>query len=353
MNFWQGKRVFLTGHSGFKGVWLTVWLHGMGAKVAGYSLAPDCEPNLYDFLELPRFCEQNTIADIADAALLKRSIKNFAPDIVIHMAAQALVRKSYREPLATIATNITGTANVLEACRDAPSIKVALVVTTDKCYKNKETGQAYREEDELGGRDIYSASKACAEIITHSYRQSFFDEKNIRIASARAGNVIGAGDWSEDRLIPDAVRAFTTGGTLTIRSPKSLRPWQHVVEPLSGYLRLAQAMFENKKPLSPAYNFGPDASSVVPVEHIISHFAALWNPPGKWAIDAPKDMPHEAGLLALDSTLAKMELGWRPTFTLEEMLAHTASGYQHYYAKSPADVFVKHMLSLCEHAAKP
>ncbi len=365
MNFWQGKRVFLTGHTGFKGAWLTVWLHSLGAKVAGYSLAPDSTPNLYDALQLEALCERSIIADITDAARLQKSIADFAPDIVIHMAAQALVRRSYREPLSTIATNISGTANVLEACRNAPSVRAALIITTDKCYKNKETGQAYNETDELGGRDIYSASKACAEIITHAYRQSFFDiteqgearsgggwgedpKKNkARICTARAGNVIGFGDWSEDRLIPDAVRAFAAGETLTIRAPKSLRPWQHVVEPLSGYLMLAQAMFENKKPLSPAYNFGPSTASVVNVEHVISSFAALWNPTGKWKIELPKDMPHEAGLLALDSSLAKKELGWKPAFTLEETLAHTAAGYREFYAKSSPTEMLRMMQTLC------
>ncbi len=347
MNFWQDKRVFLTGHTGFKGAWLTVWLHSLGAKVAGYSLAPDSSPNLYDALQLGALCEQSIIADITDAARLQQSIADFAPDIIIHMAAQALVRRSYREPLSTIATNISGTANVLEACRNAPSVRAALIITTDKCYKNKETGQAYNETDELGGRDIYSASKAAAEIITHAYRQSFFDTQTARICTARAGNVIGFGDWSEDRLIPDAVRAFAAGETLTIRAPKSLRPWQHVIEPLSGYLMLAQAMFENKKTLSPAYNFGPETASAVTVEHVISRFAALWKPAGKWQIETPENMPHEADLLALDSSLAKKELGWKPSFTLEETLAHTASGYREFYAKtSPAEML--HMMqALC------
>lgn len=352
MEFWRGKRVFLTGHSGFKGAWTVAWLHHLGAKVAGYSLAPDSTPNLYDFLNIADLCEQNTIADIGDLPRLTQAMQHFAPDIVIHMAAQSLVRRSYREPLATITTNITGTAHMLEACRSVPSVRAALMITTDKCYKNKETGQAYTEEDELGGRDIYSASKACAEIIAHSYRQSFFDETLTRIATARAGNVIGAGDWSEDRLIPDAVRAFSAGETLTIRSPKSLRPWQHVVEPLSGYLMLVRAMFENKKPLSPAYNFGPSSASVVPVGEVIEQFAAAWGRDAQWRIESPKDMPHEAGLLALDSSLARKELGWEPTFTLPQMLAHTADGYRHYYAKEAPASLMRHMLELCDQAIR-
>ena len=341
-SFWQNKRVFLTGHTGFKGAWLTLWLSHLGAKVAGYSLPPDTKPSLFETLKLAALCEKNIIADIADVALLKKSIAGFKPDIVIHMAAQSLVRRSYREPLVTIATNVTGTANVLEACRDVESVKAALIVTTDKCYKNKESGQSYREDDELGGRDIYSASKAAAELMTHAYRESFFDTDNIRIATARAGNVMGAGDWSEDRLIPDAVRAFSHGETLAIRSPKSLRPWQHVVEPLSGYLLLAQAMVENKRPLSHSYNFWPDAASVVSVEEVVSHFAALWQPAGKWAVDAPENMPHEAQLLALDSSLARKELGWKPVFTLEQAIWHTADGYH--------NISMQHMISLCDKA---
>lgn len=343
--FWRGKRVFITGHTGFKGAWLTVWLSQMGAKVAGYSLAPASNPNLYDYLNVKGLCEQSNIADIADLPKLKQAITSFKPDVVIHMAAQSLVRRSYREPLNTITTNITGTANVLEAIRGVECVKAALIITTDKCYKNKETGQAYNEQDELGGHDIYSASKAAAEIITHSYRQSFFDAANIRICTARAGNVIGSGDWSEDRLIPDAVRAFAKGDTLTIRAPKSLRPWQHVAEPLSGYLALAQAMFENKKPLSPAYNFGPEMESVVPVEEVIGSFAKLW-PNGQWKIEIPRDMPHEAGLLALDSSLAKKELGWKPRFSLEQALSHTARGYRDYYAGMKPDAYIKSMMDV-------
>ncbi|MDX2073732.1 MAG: CDP-glucose 4,6-dehydratase [Alphaproteobacteria bacterium] len=349
LSFWAGKRVFLTGHTGFKGAWLTVWLHTLGAKLAGYALPPEDDNALYDSLKLSACFEQNTLADLAELSTLKASVANFAPDIVIHMAAQSLVRRSYREPLSTIAANVTGTAHLLEACRGVDSIKAALVVTTDKCYQNLETGQAYKETDALGGRDIYSASKAAAEIITHAYRQSLFDSEKIRICTARAGNVIGAGDMAEDRLLPDAVRAFTQGEELLIRSPKALRPWQHVVEPLSGYMMLAQAMFENKKPLSPAYNFGPEPSSVVPVEEVISRFAALWQPAGKWRVEVGQKQPHEAALLALDSALAREELGWKPHFTLEEALAHTAAGYRQLQAHD-SDTLRAHMRGCMSHA---
>jgi CDP-glucose 4,6-dehydratase len=342
--FWQGKRVFLTGHTGFKGAWLTVWLSYMGAEVSGYALAPETKPNLYDQANVAGMCAESTIADLADLELLKKKIANFKPDIVIHMAAQALVRRSYREPLATIAANITGTAHLLEACRDVVSIRSCVIVTTDKCYENKETGQRYKESDAMGGRDVYSASKGCAELITAAWRASFFDAAQIRIGSARAGNVIGGGDFAEDRLIPDAVRAFQAGRELVIRAPKAVRPWQHVAEPLEGYLTFAQALYENKKPLSASYNFGPDEGSIVPVADVIDRFAKLW-PNALWKIDAPKDAPHEATLLALDATLAKKELGWKPRFTLDEALKHTAAGY---IAKGPEAA--RHIVSLLEAA---
>lgn len=342
--FWQGKRVFITGHTGFKGAWLTAWLQSLGAKVCGFSLPPETQPNLFSFLNLGASCEESHFEDIRHFDTLKNTLQAFAPDIVLHLAAQALVRESYYTPLATIATNVQGTANVLEACRNVPSVRAALIITTDKCYKNKETLTPYRENDELGGRDIYSASKASTEIITHAYRQSFFENGNCAVATARAGNVIGGGDWSKDRLLVDAARAFASGDTLTIRSPKAVRPWQHVVEPLWGYIMLAQAMFENKKPLSAAYNFGPDASSTASVEQVIDLFARYWQPQGKWQVDAPKEHLHEAGLLTLDSALAKNELGWKTRFTLEEALAHTARGYQ--LCGGEREAFVQHMQAL-------
>lgn len=341
MSFWRGKRVFLTGHTGFKGAWLAVWLESLGAKICGYSLPPETSPNLFSFINIANLCDEHHFEDIRHFSTLKNTLQSFAPDIVLHLAAQALVRESYRAPLATIETNVQGTANLLEACRATPSVKAALIVTTDKCYRNKETLTPYREDDELGGRDIYSASKASAEIITHAYRQSFF-EQGARIATARAGNVIGGGDWSKDRLLADAARAFAKGETLTIRSPKAVRPWQHVAEPLGGYMTLAQAMFEGKK-ISHSYNFGPHVRSTASVEDVIRGFASHW-PQGKWQVDAPKDNMHEAGLLTLDASLAQKELGWKPKFTLEQALEYTAKGYQLF--NGPRDSFIAHMQEL-------
>lgn len=348
-SFWRGKRVFLTGHSGFKGGWMTLWLEALGAKVCGYSLKPDYSPNLYTIFNLASRCERSIEADIRDYDTLAKAIRDCEPELVIHMAAQPLVRKSYREPLATIATNVDGTANVLEACRGVESVRGILIITTDKCYKNKETSQAYTEEDELGGRDIYSASKACAEIITHAYRQSFFENGQVSVVTARAGNVIGGGDWSEDRLVPDAARAFSNKEKLVIRSPKAVRPWQHVAEPVLGYLMLSKAMLE-RRPLSPAYNFGPDQALVAEVGRVVESFASHWKPTGEWCIEAPKEALHEATLLTLDSSRAKKELGWKPSFGFEDSIAHTAKWYRTYYEGQDAKALHKQMLELMEKA---
>lgn len=353
--FWRGKRVFLTGHSGFKGAWLTLWLESLGAKVAGYSLPPETSPNLHALLRLTQRCAQEHLADIRDYDTLSKALSDFAPEMVIHTAAQPLVRRSYREPLATLAVNIDGTAHLLEACRMQQSVRGVLVVTTDKCYRNKETLTPYGEEDELGGRDLYSASKACAEIVAHAYRQSFFEPsfaetgQGALVATARAGNVIGGGDWSEDRLLPDAVRAFAKGETLIIRSPKAVRPWQHVVEPLLGYLMLSRALLERGPGRSPAYNFGPDAESVVEVGEVIAQFSAHW-PGAEWKVEPPKQPLHEATLLALDSSRAKRELGWQPQFTLPEALKHTADFYRAYEAGASSAELARLMFALCEEA---
>jgi len=336
--FWRGKRVFLTGHTGFKGGWLTLWLESLGAEICGYSLAPDTAPNIYSIFDIAKRCEHHE-ADIRDVARLSNTLRAFAPELVIHMAAQPLVRRSYREPLATISTNVDGTANLLEACRDVESVRAILVVTSDKCYK--ETTTPHREDDALGGHDIYSASKACAEIITHAYRQSF----NLPVVTVRAGNVIGGGDWSEDRLIPDAARAFAAGETLAVRSPAAVRPWQHVVEPLLGYLMLARAMLQNT-PVSPSYNFGPAASASV--RQVVEQFIAHW--PGAWRSE-PQPL-HEAPLLMLDSALAQKELGWRPQLSVEEAVSATAGWYRAYYGGESPAILHRDMLQLCEKAVR-
>lgn len=348
VSFWHGKRVFLTGHSGFKGSWIALWLHSLGAKVCGYALPPQTSPNLYSVLDIPGYCAADYLADIRDYEQLAQVMQDFLPDLVIHMAAQPLVRRSYQEPLSTISTNIDGTAHVLEACRVVESLRGVLVITTDKCYKNKETPIPYIEDDELGGRDIYSASKACAEIITYAYRQSFFENgRNVRVVTARAGNVIGGGDWSDDRLLPDAARAFSEEKILTIRSPEAVRPWQHVTESLLGYLMLARAMLEGRQPLSHAYNFGPELSSAVPVKQVIDIFAANWYPEGVWQVESSPHW-HEAKLLMLDSTRAKNELSWHPCFTLEEAVTHTVNWYRYFYEGCHNSELIKHMLALCE-----
>jgi len=336
-SFWRGKRVFITGHSGFKGSWLTLWLESMGAKIGGYSLLPDYTPNLYSLLTIASRCEKNHIADIRDLSSLSAAIGAFAPQLVIHLAAQPLVRRSYREPLDTISINALGTANLLEACRKVETLQAILVVTSDKCYRNAST--AHREDDALGGSDIYSASKACADILTHAYRDSFFD---IPVTTVRSGNVIGGGDWSEDRLIPDAVRAFSQDLPLTIRSPHSLRPWQHVAEATLGYLMLARAMLQ-KNPVSSAYNFGPDRA--FSVEHVIRQCASLWQPAGQWRTE-PSAIA-EAPTLLLDASLAQRELGWKPQLSFEETIRYTIDWYRDYYAKKPPAELYHAMISLC------
>jgi CDP-glucose 4,6-dehydratase len=321
---YQGRRVLLTGHTGFKGVWLSAWLKALGAEVTGLALAPDTTPNHFDLLK-PEI--DSRLQDVRDAAQTAALVKSAAPEIVFHLAAQPLVRRSYRDPLETLSTNIMGTAHVLEACRQTPSVRAIVVVTTDKCYENVEQAAGYREDDKLGGYDPYSASKACAEIVAGSYRQSFFSAAGAALlATARAGNVIGGGDWSEDRLVPDLVRAVTGGKPLVIRSPKATRPWQHVLEPLSGYLLLGQKLLQGDKTAATAFNFGPDDAGNRPVETVLQLMRHNW-PALEWQVDAAPQ-PHEATLLHLISDKARETLGWRPVWTLEQGIAATATWYR-------------------------
>ncbi len=321
--FWKGKQVFLTGHTGFKGGWLSLWLTSMGAKVTGYALAPNIHPSFFDVVGVQSFLEQNHIADIRDLTFLKMAMEQAAPEVIIHMAAQPLVRYSYEDPLETFATNVMGTVNLLEIARKIPSIKAIVVVTTDKCYENKEWVWGYRENEPLGGADPYSCSKACAELVTSAYRQSFFSgnvaTSNAAIATARAGNVIGGGDWSVDRLIPDALNAFEANKPLVLRNPLSTRPWQHVLEPLSGYLVLAQALFTNGKKFASAWNFGPDDEGNKTVERVIDLLGNRWGANSGWQQD-PNAHPHEAHLLKLDCSKAHQQLGWSPKWRLEESI---------------------------------
>lgn len=324
--FWRGKRVFLTGHTGFKGGWLALWLTDMGAEVHGYALNPPTEPNFFTVASLLKRLAGNTISDIRDASALTRAMQAAQPDIVLHLAAQPLVRYSYAEPVETYAVNVMGTVNLLEAVRRTPSVKAVVNVTTDKCYENREWVWPYRENEALGGFDPYSSSKACSELVTAAYRRSFFVPGNVHLASARAGNVIGGGDWASDRLVPDFLRALDSGRTLVIRSPLATRPWQHVLEPLAGYLILAQRLFTEGQEFADAWNFGPEESDARPVQWIVEYLCSQ-TPNASWQCDtAPQ--PHEANMLKLDSSKAKVHLGWRPRWNLKTALGMTLAWHQ-------------------------
>ncbi len=331
--FWRGKRVFLTGHTGFKGGWLSLWLQTLGAEVAGYSLAPPTTPSLFEAASVASGM-RSLLGDVRDLSGVKAAMAECKPEIVIHMAAQSLVRVSYADPILTYLTNVMGTANVLEAVRETPSVSAALVVTSDKCYENRNSPHGYRESDPLGGHDPYSSSKACAELVVGSFRSSFFesqrgDDRPVAVASARAGNVIGGGDWAQDRLIPDIVKAFSEGNVLKIRNPQATRPWQHVLEPLRGYLMLAQKLCENGPAFAGAWNFGPDDSDIQPVRWIVEKIAAQWGESSRWEVD-DSEQPHEAKMLHLDSSKAKQQLGWRPSLRLSDALSMTIEWYQHF-----------------------
>ena len=323
--FWKGKRILITGHTGFKGSWLAFWLKMLGAEICGYALAPETEPNLFENLQLASEIE-SVAGDVRDLENFEKCLKNFQPEIVFHLAAQSLVRKSYRAPIETYTTNVIGTINVLEAVRRVDSVKAVVVVTTDKVYENKEWHWAYRENERLGGFDPYSNSKACAELAVAAYRNSFFAESRCLIATARAGNVIGGGDWSEDRLLPDVFRSLIFGEKLEIRNPHSIRPWQHTLEPLSGYMRLAEKLHAGEKAFAESWNFGPSEEDSKPVGWILEEIKRVWNEPVNWEI-AEGFQPHEARLLKLDSAKAKSELKWMPKLTLIEAVNLTAEWY--------------------------
>ena len=316
----------MTGHTGFKGAWLSLWLRQLGADVWGYSLPPDTVPCLFTLLGLDDSIT-STYGDLRDAASVRAAMEKAQPDIVFHLAAQALVRRGYAEPVDTYSTNVMGTVHVLDAVRNMPSVKAVVIVTTDKCYENREWAWPYRENDRLGGRDPYSSSKACAEIITAAYRESFLAGRNVAVATARAGNVIGGGDWAEDRLIPDCVRAFKQGATVVIRNPAAVRPWQHVLEPLAGYLLLAERLCGKDERFASAFNFGPAEEDVRPVSWLVAESARLWGPGAAWEVDG-KDQPHEAQLLALEAVKAKRALDWRPRLNLPQALAWTIGWYR-------------------------
>jgi len=326
---WRDQRVLITGHSGFKGSWLALWLSQLGAKVTGIALEPPTTPSLFALARVSDVVE-SIRADVRDLEALERICRTCRPGIVFHLAAQSLVRESYRDPVTTFSTNTLGTVNCLEAVRQTDSVRAVVVVTTDKCYRNRGWTSGYRETDELGGVDPYAASKACAEIVTEAYRASFLSssDRKTLVASARAGNVIGGGDWATDRLVPDAVRAFCSGQSLRVRNASATRPWQHVLDPLHGYLMLGEALLSGDQSAARAWNFGPDAKDVVPVRQIADQLASRWGEQARWEEAAGGDERKEAETLSLDSALARRELGWKPRLPLSSALDWTVDWHK-------------------------
>ena len=321
--FYSGKRVFLTGHTGFKGAWMCLWLGALGAKVTGYALDPPTDPSLFDLCGIEKLIK-SVIADVRDRETLVKAMRAAKPEIVIHMAAQPLVRDSYKFPVETYATNVMGTVHLLEAVRACGTVRAVVNVTTDKCYENREWVWGYRENEPLGGYDPYSSSKACSELATAAYRNSFFNPADhhrhgVAVASARAGNVIGGGDWAADRLVPDCLRALLKGQPILVRNPRAVRPWQHVLEPLSGYLTLAKRLCEEGHRFAGAWNFGPPENDAKPVEWIVKRICAEWGSGARYRVDKGKH-PHEAHHLRLDCSKARTELGWQPQWGLEHAI---------------------------------
>lgn len=316
--FWQAKRVYLTGHTGFKGSWLALWLQSMGAKVHGYSLDPPTVPNLFQIARVQTGMATDTVGDIRDAELLASAIQAAQPEIIIHMAAQPLVRHSYVEPVETYAINVMGTVNLLEAVRTISSVRSVVIVTSDKCYENTGKTSGYDESKPLGGHDPYSSSKACVEILTAAWRRSFFSDSELALATARAGNAVGGGDWATDRLVPDILNAISNDQALQIRSPEAVRPWQHVLEPLSGYLKLAESLYTNGNTHAEAWNFGPAQDDIHSVGWIVERIVAA-SPGAEWR-HQQQPQPHEAQYLTVDSSKARSELGWAPRWRLETAL---------------------------------
>jgi len=325
-SFWKDKRVFLTGHTGFKGGWLSLWLSELGAEVHGYALPPPTEPNFFTTCDMQQRLASNTIADIRDIDTLARALKTARPDVAFHLAAQSLVRHSYTAPVETYAVNVMGTVNLFEAVRQTPGIKAVVNITSDKCYENREWVWPYRENEAMGGFDPYSSSKGCAELVTAAWRGSFLDQAGVQLASARAGNVIGGGDWAGDRLIPDFLRALDAGKILEIRSPTAIRPWQHVLEPLSGYLMLAEKLCTEGAGFAEAWNLGPDEADARTVQWIVETLCSQL-PGARWQCDSAQQT-HEANTLRLDSSKARSRLGWYPRWNLQTALDKTLAWHQ-------------------------
>ena len=333
INFWRGKRVLMTGHTGFKGSWLSLWLQSMDAQVVGYALAPPTNPSLFDVAEVGKGMT-SIIGDIRDLEKLRAVFSEHKPEIVIHMAAQPLVRYSYIEPVETYSTNVMGTVNLLEAVRSTPSVKAVVNITSDKCYENREWVWGYRENEAMGGYDPYSSSKGCAELVASAYRNSYFhpdkyQQHGVAIASARAGNVIGGGDWAGDRLIPDILRAIVQDKPVHIRNPHAIRPWQHVLEPLSGYLQLAQKLYTEGTTYAEGWNFGPNEEDAKPVQWIVEQLTTAWGEGASWKLDGGEH-PHEAHYLKLDCSKAKTRLDWQPRWRLDETLEKIVEWHSDY-----------------------
>lgn len=330
VEFWRGKQVLLTGHTGFKGSWLSLWLQSMGADLCGLALSPPTTPNLFSEAQVGAGMK-SVIGDIRDYETVRAAFAEFKPEIIIHMAAQPLVRLSYKDPVSTYATNVMGTVHVLEAARHSGSVKAIVNVTTDKCYENKEWVWGYREDEPMGGYDPYSNSKGCSELVSSAYRQSFFQSSGIALATARAGNVIGGGDWALDRLVPDILRAFESKKPVVIRNPHSTRPWQHVLEPLSGYLALAQRLYTERQRFAEGWNFGPSDEDARPVQWIVERMVSEWGSEASWQLDGGQH-PHEAHYLKLDISKAKSKLGWTPRWELEEALGKIIDWHKNWLA---------------------
>jgi CDP-glucose 4,6-dehydratase len=330
--FFRGRSVLVTGHTGFKGGWLVHWLHALGARVSAFALAPETTPSLFELCRVADFCDSRFV-DMRDAGAVAAAVARAQPEIVFHLAAQALVRRSYVEPLETFGANVMGTVHVLEACRNVEGLRAVVAITTDKCYENLEQLWPYRETDRLGGHDPYSASKAAAELVVASYRSSFLASRGVGVATARAGNVIGGGDWAAERLIPDIVRAAERGESVSLRRPNATRPWQHVLDPLHGYLMLARRLVEAPDEFAEAWNFGP-APGAVTVGEVAERFVAALGRGRVTSEGTTGEGPHEAGLLAVDSTKARVRLGWRPRLGLDDAVRLTADWYGAYLADS-------------------